>query len=253
MPSPPPRSKLRPLSIPRTRTNPHIRLNSNPADLLAHDATEQANTSTTRNLSDPPRNQQPIRRSLIPSFNNPSRQSSGGDVRRMGSAEHLLPPSPITKQKRYRDRSSRSPSPATSVASSTRSSLESAKSFDRLFAGAHDSDSSHRSSSIEDDGDVNTQTVAARYNITPSEGLLLYPQDVEKDDWLHNPQPGEKDGRECEIFGKRGLINIGGLLLIVGGVLVLFVVWPVTYVSLFCSRRRASTRAVLTDVVQIFC
>jgi len=225
MPSPPPRSRLRPLSIPRSRTNPHIRLNSNPANLLASDAPE---TSAIQNPAAPSSNQPSVRRSLIPSFNHPGRPPHGADVKRMGSSEHLLPPSPVVRQKRYRDRSSRSPSPATSVASSTRSSLDSAKSDDRLFAGAFDSDSSHRSTSFEDDEDVNTQTVAAKYNITPSEGLLLYPHDIEKDDWLHNPQPGEKDERECEIFGKRGLLNIGGLLLIVGGVLVVFVVWPVT-------------------------
>ena len=88
--------------------------------------------------------------------------------------------------------------------------------------------SSSRAGSIDDD-DLNTQTVAQKYNITPSEGLLLYPHDVEKDDWLHNPQPGEKETRDCEIFGRRSLVNMGGLAFLGIGLAILFIIWPVLY------------------------
>ena len=90
----------------------------------------------------------------------------------------------------------------------------------------------HRRGRGSDDGDVNTQTVSEKYNILPSAGLLLFPEDVEKDDWLHNPDPNEKDYRDCDIFTKRGLVNIGGLAFLIIGILVLFVGYPVLYVFL---------------------
>lgn len=60
----------------------------------------------------------------------------------------------------------------------------------------------------------------------PSAGLLLFPEDVEKDDWLHNPSPDDKE-EKCDIFSKRGLVNVGGLVFITLGVLVLFIGYPV--------------------------
>jgi len=205
-------------------SNPHIRLNSNPADLLS-----QGSLSISRTRD--PNNQPSSRRSLIPTGGFSSRQSSGGsttsEFRRIGSSEHLLPPKPATKIKKYRDAPSRSSSPGPSIASSTRSSFESNYG---PFADPLDSPvSSSRAGSIDDD-DLNTQTVAQKYNITPSEGLLLYPHDVEKDDWLHNPQPGEKETRDCEIFGRRSLVNMGGLAFLGIGLAILFVIWPVLYV-----------------------
>lgn len=82
-----------------------------------------------------------------------------------------------------------------------------------------------------DDETLNTQTVSEKYNILPSAGLLLFPEDVEKDDYLHNPDPNEKDHRECDIFTKRGMANIGGLAFIVIGLLVLFIGYPILHVS----------------------
>ena len=80
-----------------------------------------------------------------------------------------------------------------------------------------------------DDENVNTQTVSEKYNILPSAGLLLFPEDVEKDDYLHNPDPNEKEKRECDVFSQRGVVNLGGLALITLGVLMLFVGYPVMY------------------------
>jgi beta-glucan synthesis-associated protein KRE6 len=73
--------------------------------------------------------------------------------------------------------------------------------------------------------------VAEKYNIMPSAGLLLYPEDVEKDDWLHNPDPNDPDKIRCDIWNKRGLVNVGGLAFITLGILVLFVGYPIMYVS----------------------
>jgi len=93
------------------------------------------------------------------------------------------------------------------------------------FASPFD-DSRAPSRAGSDDEPVNTQTVSEKYNIMPSAGLLLFPEDVEKDDWLHNPDPNDKDRGKCDIWNKRGITNVGGLLLVTIGVLVLFVGYP---------------------------
>lgn len=77
-----------------------------------------------------------------------------------------------------------------------------------------------------DEEHINTQTVSEKYNIMPSAGLLIYPEDVEKDDYLHNPDPNESDREKCDVFTKRGMMNIGGLLFITLGVLTLFIGYP---------------------------
>lgn len=76
---------------------------------------------------------------------------------------------------------------------------------------------------------VNMHTISEKYNITPSAGLLLFPNDKEEDDDLHDPTTGVND-RECDIFTKRGLVNVGGLALISVGILVLFIGYPILYV-----------------------
>lgn len=63
----------------------------------------------------------------------------------------------------------------------------------------------------------------------PSAGLLLFPEDVEKDDYLHNPDPSDNDREKCDIFTKRGMTNLGGLALITIGILVLFIGYPALY------------------------
>lgn len=79
-----------------------------------------------------------------------------------------------------------------------------------------------------DENDVNTQTVTEKFNIMPTEGLLLFPEDVEKDDYLHNPGPNDHE-KDCDIWNRRGLVNIGGLVLLTVGFLVLFIGYPVMY------------------------
>jgi hypothetical protein len=96
------------------------------------------------------------------------------------------------------------------------------------FASPFD-DSRAPSRAGSDDEGVNTQTVSEKYNILPSAGLLLFPEDVEKDDYLHNPDPTEKEGRiTCsDLFSKRGITNLGGLILITLGVFMLFIGYPI--------------------------
>jgi hypothetical protein len=96
------------------------------------------------------------------------------------------------------------------------------------FASPFD-DSRAPSRAGSDDDNINTQTVSEKYNIMPSAGLLLFPEDIEKDDWLHNPDPNDKDREKCDIFTKRGILNVGGLAFITIGILVLFIGYPVLY------------------------
>lgn len=174
-------------------STPHIRLNSQTEDLSTSDLTSQSRSLTRKRGS-----------------NNPFEQST----------EHLVPPS-RARPSRVRDIS---PAPSTTYSSysSRRSSWESSDSrgIDNPFA---DSRPGSRAGSDED---INTQTVSEKYNILPlsGNGLLLYPEDVEKDDDLHNPDGDE--ARDCDVFTKRGFANVGGLALITLGLLTLFIGYP---------------------------
>ena len=91
-------------------------------------------------------------------------------------------------------------------------------------------DDSRAPSRAGSDDDLNTQTVSEKFNILPSAGLLLFPEDVEKDDYLHNPDPNEKEKRDCDIFTRRGVVNVGGLAILALGILFLFIGYPILYV-----------------------
>lgn len=150
----------------------------------------------------------------------------------------LIPPTRARGAPRpYQDSPIESPSRAASQMSSRRTSWSSEAGsrdsrgpFISPFASPFD-DSRAPSRAGSDDDNVNTQTVSEKYNIMPSAGLLLFPEDVEKDDWLHNPDPNDRDREKCDIWNKRGMVNVGGLVLITLGVLVLFIGYPVLYVA----------------------
>lgn len=118
--------------------------------------------------------------------------------------------------------------------SSRRSSFDSQSSRDSRIGGPFISpfDDSRAPSRAGSDDDLNTQTVSEKFNITPSAGLLLFPEDVEKDDYLHNPDPNEDNKRDCDIFNKRGMMNVGALVILTIGLLLLFIMYPVLYVFL---------------------
>jgi beta-glucan synthesis-associated protein KRE6 len=167
-------------------------------------------------------------RSLISSRPSPVPQRSYlsqnqiySDTQVQDSSEGLLAP------QRPRIRGEESPSELPG----SRSSWDSERSRDsRVLENPFaDSRSPSRSGSRadSDDENVNTQTVSERYNILPSAELLLYPTDVEKDDYLHNPDPKGKDERDCDIWTARGIVNVGGLALITLGILTLFIGYPV--------------------------
>jgi beta-glucanase (GH16 family) len=89
---------------------------------------------------------------------------------------------------------------------------------------------------------INTQTVSEKYNIQPSEKLLLYPEDIENDDYLHNPDIIDDDHHGCTgCWSRRGMINIGGLVLILIGAFALFVGYPVvTFLGKYIAPAKAS-------------
>ncbi|KAM5445211.1 beta-glucan synthesis-associated protein [Microsporum audouinii] len=83
-----------------------------------------------------------------------------------------------------------------------------------------------RAGSSDDENGITTQTVTEKFAIFPDGDLIVYPHDVEKDDELHNPDPNDKE-RKCDIWHRRGITNIGALILLIGGVLTLFIGYPV--------------------------
>lgn len=199
------------------RVPPHIRLNSAQEDLLTNDAGPQSRSLINQRLGTSPLQGQ------LPN----THIYSSNQVH--DSSERLLPPG-RTKSLRQREDESHVKSPAHSSYSSRRSSWDSERSRDsRGFENPfRDSTSRPGSRADSDDDNVNTQTVSEKYNILPSAGLLLFPEDIEKDDYLHNPDPnGKDDERQCDIFTRRGFVNIGGLALITIGILVLFIGYPV--------------------------
>ncbi|KAF2089939.1 glycoside hydrolase family 16 protein [Saccharata proteae CBS 121410] len=220
-----------PGSLPPARNAPpHIRLNSGSDNLLVHDIASNR-PGATRQLSG---------RSLTSN----DRLGAAGSIRQprsaaslyeqsgpgAESAELLIPPNP-SRTRRFRDEESPSPMRSPSGYSSRRTSWSSDSVGSREsrmgpFASPFD-DSRAPSRAGSDEEAVNTQTVSEKYNILPSAGLLLFPEDVEKDDWLHNPDPNEKEKRDCDIFSKRGMMNVGGLALLTLGLLMLFIGYPI--------------------------
>lgn len=212
MNSPPPASLQ-----PGGYATPHIRLNSGSGgDLLDTNSSSsrESGTNGARSLTAPARPARPD----APFTNLQSSDSA---------SELLLPPS-RSQARRYRDDAS----PVGSPNDSRRTSWSSAGSRDSRvgpFATPFDDQSRSPSRAGSDEDNLNTQTVSEKYNINPSSGLLLFPEDVEKDDWLHNPDPNERDGKLtlADLCSKRGLVNIGGLSFLTIGIAMLFIGYPI--------------------------
>ncbi|KAF2017080.1 glycoside hydrolase family 16 protein [Aaosphaeria arxii CBS 175.79] len=214
----------------RGNAPPHIRLNSGTHN-IAHDVEAQRPTSS-HSRKNPPRSltAAPYRPGTAPgSVQSPGLPSPLGSpslYRNAGvaeSAELLLPPKK-SRSKAYRDES---PLRSPTMSRRTSWSSESIHSHDsRMSPFASPFDDSRAPSRAGSDEELNTQTVSEKYNILPSAGLLLFPEDVEKDDYLHNPDPNDKD-RDCNVFTKRGFVNVGALVILSLGLLVLFIGYPV--------------------------
>lgn len=203
------------------RIPPHIRLNSAQEDLLLNDNTRSPTAGASRSLIP----------TSVPIHSQPSQPSLYTSPSLLESQERLLPPT-RSKSHRLRDDDSPIKSPDHSAFPSRRTSWSSDRSrdsrgYENPFSDRARAPSAFESRGDSDDENVNTQTVSEKYNILPSAGLLLFPEDVEKDDYLHTPDPSGKEERDCDIFTRRGIVNVGGLALIVLGLMVLFIGYPV--------------------------
>ncbi|KAJ5205269.1 Concanavalin A-like lectin/glucanases superfamily [Penicillium cf. griseofulvum] len=138
------------------------------------------------------------------------------------SSEFLLPPKLRPTQGHGVSETDRPRSP--DRWSAARSSISS-MSYESSFPFDPFQDSRAPSHAGSEEYDVNTQTVSGKFNIMPTDGLLLFPEDVEKDDYLHNPDPTDKD-RDCDIWNRRGVVNVGSLAIFTLGLLVLFIGYP---------------------------
>ncbi|KAL4876052.1 beta-1,6 glucan synthetase [Aspergillus karnatakaensis] len=198
------------------RETPHIRLNSGQHDVFSDDNAGSIPPDPPEHAARP---LTPIRPRVTESHSSGTIQTVYTSFNHQGSTEFLIPPRP------HRPGGDLG-SPNLSILSSRRTSWSSeAGSYDTK--GGYLYSQSRVTSRAESDGDdVNTQTVTEKYNIMPTDGLLLFPEDVEKDDYLHNPDPSDRE-RECDIWNRRGMINVGGLILLTIGFLVLFIGYPV--------------------------
>ena len=198
------------------RVPPHIRLNSGQSNIIDKETLGQ-----TRSLIPSPTPSNPYKPGPL---GQPPLYSS---TQNQESSERLLLPS-RTPKSRLRDEESVGKSDILSRRSSWGSDRSrDSRGFDNPFRDR--SRSRPGSLTGSDDENLNTQTVSEKYNILPSAGLLLFREDVEKDDYLHEPDP-KGEPRECDIFTRRGVVNVGGLALITLGILVLFIGYPVLYV-----------------------
>ncbi|KAF1851860.1 glycoside hydrolase family 16 protein [Cucurbitaria berberidis CBS 394.84] len=213
---------MSPPQSPRGDGPPHIRLNSGTQEARTDDnAPPAVRPSTARNNSARSLTQ-PIRPGTASSA--ALRSATGSSLYKhegiAESAEMLLPPRKLKGGAggHYRDES---------PMSSRRTSWSSDATRDSGGPFASPFDDSRAPSRAGSEEDLNTQTVSEKFNILPSAGLLLFPEDVEKDDYLHNPDPNDKDKLECDVWNRRGLVNLGGLALLTIGLLFLFIGYPV--------------------------
>ena len=206
-------------NIPRTSSPlrmvsnpPHVRLNSGNDNILNDPESLRPESALSMTGS----RQRP----------RPSNISIYQQPRRMGeSSEMLLAPRKIKSPRRFHDEESPMQSPIS--ANPSRRTSWSTDSGGGPFMSPFEDQSRAPSRAGSEDDYVNTQTVSEKYNILPSAGLLIFPEDIEKDDYLHNPDPNDKDRNECDVLSTRGVINVGGLALITLGILMLFVGYPV--------------------------
>jgi hypothetical protein len=212
------------------RSTPHIRLNSGRHEPYVdleegtRELEHQLSNRSQRSLVPPERRSTVI--AAAPELPSPP-IISPPIISPTDSSELLFPP-----PRKVRSRGSPDRSTLISAISYQRNSWDS-----HSDTGSRDSrgfpfdpfvDSTCPSRADSDDENVNTQTVSEKYNIMPTEGLLLFPEDVEKDDYLHNPDAADRD-RVCDMCNTRGVFNIGGLAFLTIGIVALFIVYPVTY------------------------
>ncbi|RDW82075.1 putative glucan synthase subunit KRE6 [Coleophoma cylindrospora] len=218
------------------RRPPHITVNSGSGGNILQDLRSDGSSMSTPNTAGltrqllPAQGPAPGQRSVSNGSSNGAGPLYGSPI---DSQEMLLPPARSRGPRPYQDLPAEAPSRTNSAMSSRRTSWsseggrrESWNNGSPFISPFDDSRAPSRSGDSEDEN-INTQTVSEKYNIMPSAGLLLFPEDVEKDDWLHNPSPDDKDGVKCDIWNRRGMVNLGALTIMTIGLLFLFIGYPV--------------------------
>ena len=209
----------------RSLTTPHLRLNSGTQDPVIDDAqhyqvpaepsqplmaSDSVASSTASPLAIPPRPYSPY----APRSRSVSRSATERTYYYEEHPDFLTVPDP-----RYL-RHSRSFSRPRSLPSSRRASTSSDRGNGFFTFPYSDS-----TATLSDDG-LNTQTVVERFAIVPDKDLIVHPEEVETDDYLHNPDSKAKVPVSTWRSG-RGLRNIGCLALILAIVAVIAITVPV--------------------------
>lgn len=70
------------------------------------------------------------------------------------------------------------------------------------------------------------QGLQEKYNFFPGTGLLCSKEDREDDDVLHDPELKGPEEEKTGCWSKRGIWNVGFLIVLLLGALMVFVVWP---------------------------
>ena len=212
----------------KPRRPPHITVNSGSGGNLLATLSTDGSDSSVGTPGTGPRQLIPQRPGQLPrALQGQGHSLYAASAGVADSSEMLLAPSRVRNNPRpYQDSPAESPSPSGISSRRTSWSSDAGSTHSRMGPFASPFDDSRAPSRAGSDDDINTQTVSEKYNIMPSEGLLLFPEDVEKDDYLHNPDPNDKEPR-CDIWNKRGIANLGGLALLTLGVLTLFIALPV--------------------------
>jgi len=203
---------------------PPITLNSSTLDLLDQNGSgryENPNSSVQSPSDSSPRINPSVRTLTPQSPTVASPRTAFYQQSPVQSSDMLLPPSREKRLQEYVD------SPTSSRRSSW-STDRGGSSYGPFVSPFDDSRSPSRAGSPDLMDNFNSQTISEKYNIMPSEGLLIFPVDKEDDDALHDPL--EQDPNECDIWTSRGLANVGGLAFIVLGLLCLFIGYPILYV-----------------------
>ncbi|RPA97121.1 beta-glucan synthesis-associated [Choiromyces venosus 120613-1] len=200
---------------------PPVTLNSSTLDLLGRNGNghdENTNGDVQSPSDSSPRTNPPLRALTPQSPTVGSPRTTFYQQSPVQSSDMLLPPSGQRRFQEYVD------SPTSSRRSSW-STDHRGSAFGPFVSPFDESRGSSRVGSPDPMDALNSQTISDKYNIIPSDGLLLFPVDKEDDDALHDPT--EQDPNECDIWTKRGLVNVGGLAFIVLGLLCLFIGYPI--------------------------
>ena len=76
---------------------------------------------------------------------------------------------------------------------------------------------------------INTQNVTRKLGLMPAAGLIIFPDELEKDDALHDPSTGGngEEKSHTSLRNRRGLINFIGTAMVIIGVVMILIGLPI--------------------------